>query len=150
MKNLSGHNITRFNVHGNKTIPSYPNKKFINDKIEENDVISLEPFITTNERFALKGNYYNMFEVNNKNNFYTNLDKLEKKLLFDIKNNFNNMSFTYKYIKNDFDLVNKNIFDSLVKKKFVNKGANFYVKNSYVTHFESNAIIKSNGNIRLT
>jgi methionyl aminopeptidase len=150
IKNLSGHDITRFNIHGGKTIPSYPNEKFINNKILENDIISIEPFITTNERIALKGNYYTIFQLNNNNTNFNKINKNEKKLLFDIKNNFNNLAFSYKYIKNDFNLSNKNIFDNLILKKFIKKDSNFYVKNSYVTHFESNAIITKNGNIRLT
>ncbi len=51
IKNLSGHLIDRYDLHGGKEIPTYADSKFIG-KVEEGEIYAVEVFVTNGEGYV--------------------------------------------------------------------------------------------------
>ena len=149
IKNLFGHNIKKFQIHGGKMIPSYKIPYIYNEKIKVNEVYALEPFISTGDRMIYSKAPYTMYELNKYNNSSL-LDKQEKQLLFDIKKQYGHLTFCDRYLKQDLKFQNKKLLHSLIKKNSIKKEASIYIHNGLTTQFESNVYILSNKTIRLT
>ncbi|MBS3095539.1 type II methionyl aminopeptidase [Candidatus Woesearchaeota archaeon] len=64
IKNLSGHILQQYKVHGNLTIPNYDNND--NTKLEEGMVIAIEPFATTGEGIVIEGKPSGIFRLESK------------------------------------------------------------------------------------
>ena len=80
IKNLNGHNIKRYHIHGGQRLPCIKNN--INDKINNNTVYAVEPFICGLNDYAFSSNHSSSYHINYDNT--GNLSVNEKKLLFDL------------------------------------------------------------------
>lgn len=149
IKNLFGHNIKRFQIHGGKLIPSYKIPQIYNEKIKENEVYALEPFISTGNRMIYSKAPYTMYELNKDNNSSL-LNKQEKKLLFDIKKQYGHLTFCDRYLKEDLKFQNRKLLNSLIKKNTIIKEPSLYIHDGLTTQFESNVYISPKKTIRLT
>lgn len=62
VKNLSGHGLARFTIHTAPTIPNYDSGE--TTKLEENQVIAIEPFATTGSGFIKEGKPSTIYRLN--------------------------------------------------------------------------------------
>jgi len=53
ISNLTGHKITRYNLHAGKNVPNVPS--FMLSKIEKNEVYAIEPFATDGKGWVIEG-----------------------------------------------------------------------------------------------
>ena len=147
IKNLNGHNIKRFHVHGGQKLPCIKNN--ISGKIKNNVVYALEPFISAENDYVYHSKDFSSYHVNyDKNNKY--LNKNDKKLLFDIKKQYKFFYFRDNYLYNDLNLHMKQL-KNLIDKKYIVKESSFVVyKNPIISHFEHNVFVNENKNYFLT
>ena len=80
-----------------------------------------------------------------------NLSKNEKKYFQQIKNKYGTLCFCDRWIENDINNLNKNNLNKFVHNKVLDEYETIYVpKGHYVSQFEHNIFIKSNGILKLT
>ena len=150
MKDLSGHNISKYNIHAGKAVPNIK----INYPLRMNELeyYAIEPFITTgngesilkepNSHFMLTKNIHNI----------KNLNKDEKKIYDIIHTNYSTLPFCQKWLYQLNSNLNYDIFlDKLEKKNILKSYPPIYdIDNSIITQFEHTIFIKENGIINLT
>ena len=61
IKNLEGHQLRKWNLHGGKTIPSYDNHDY--RKIESGEAYAVELFVTDGEGYIKSSNNGNIFSI---------------------------------------------------------------------------------------
>lgn len=149
LKELSGHNMDEYIIHKSKAVPNcainYPMR------MEEGDFFAIEPFISTCENIYYD-NPTNLFMINkNYVNFVNLLNKEEKKLFNDIFEKYFFLCFCDRWLIDNFKNFNMKIFKNLINKSIIDEHKTIYVpKNNYVSQFEHNIYIKSNGIVKLT
>ncbi len=114
IKNLSGHLMKRYLLHGGKSIPNIAEN--CKGKILEGEVYAIEPFSTTGVGMVgdlNKAYIYNFIKVKGANN------KREKKFLKVIKSKFRNLPFSERWLVDFFPSHEV----KLLLKKFVKEGA---------------------------
>lgn len=149
LKDLSGHNIGEYLIHKTKALPNcainYP------VRMEEGDFFAVEPFIST-----CPESYYdsptNLFMVaKNYNKFLFLLDDIELQLFKKILAQYLTLCFCDKWLEKDIEIYNLKIFENIINKKVIEGYKTIYVeKGNYVSQFEHNVYIKSNGILKLT
>jgi len=144
INNIHGHSIEPWKIHGTKFIKNVKNND--NTKIEENDILAIEAYVTTgcgttimdktSSHFMLKP----IFNINNLNNIKF---KRTKELYNYIKSNFKTLPFTQRYI----DI--KHI-DPCLTELFNNNIINSYpplldpIENSLVAQYEHTIHVSEN------
>lgn len=75
IRNLSGHSVDRYEVHAGLTIPNFDNgdKK----KLEEGDIVAIEPFSTTGEGIVVEGKNSEVYEAQKEGNIRAYRDVLD-------------------------------------------------------------------------
>lgn len=149
IKNLNGHNIKRYHTHGGQTLPCIKNN--INDKINNNTVYAVEPFICGLNDYAFKSDnntsYYINYDKKNKN---TDLKSENRKLLFDLKKQYKFFDFCIRYVYNDLQ-VHMNQLQNLITKHYIIPESSFIIeRKDIVSHFEHNVYVNEHKNIFLT
>lgn len=149
LKELSGHNIGEYLIHKSKALPNCAIKYPV--RMEEGDFFAVEPFIST-----CAESYYdsptNLFMVaKNYNNLIYLLCGDELELFNKIIKQYLTLCFCDKWLEKDIDKFDFNIFKNIIDKKIIEEYKTIYVlKDNYVSQFEHNVYIKSNGIIQLT
>ena len=148
LKDLTGHNIGPYVIHKSKALPNtaiqYP------VKMEEGDIFAVEPFVSTTDL-----SYYDdpveLYMINkNYKNLINKLKKQELLLFNKILEKYFMLCFCNRWLK-DLKIYDENIFIKLINKKIIEEYKTIYVKSgNYVSQFEHNIYIKSNGIIKLT
>ncbi|MEM2933128.1 MAG: type II methionyl aminopeptidase [Candidatus Pacearchaeota archaeon] len=105
--NLTGHEISKTSLHGGKTIPNYNNND--KTKLEENDVIAIEPFVTLPNASGSV--------VNGKPSAIWILKKLQKprthREIYEwINKNFNSFPFSQRWLKFENASIALKLFES--------------------------------------
>lgn len=157
MKDLCGHLICKYQIHGGKAVPNtsihYPLR------MVENEFYAVEPFITTgngmsiikgeNSHLMINKEQYEQYEKNKEQNIKQN------KLYDIIKKHFHTLPFCKKWLyelyledsKINFD----NLLNNLIHEKILNEYPPLYdIEGSLISQFEHTIFIKSNGIINLT
>tara|TARA_Y100000741_G_C18258423_1_gene559778 strand:- start:2321 stop:3235 length:915 start_codon:yes stop_codon:yes gene_type:complete len=135
VKNLCGHEINRFEIHGSKVIPIIK-CPFYNERIKEGEYYAVETFASTG-----KGDTYE----DNRNNSHYMIDYKNKKscesdLYKYIMKNYNTLAFTDRWF--DGNINNKDLND-LCERDIVKKYPPIYDidKKSYIAQFEESIYV---------
>ena len=116
IRNLSGHQMSRYVLHTGKSIPNVPTLRF--QSINEGEVYAVEPFLT----LASRGG-----EVENSDDAYIYRFQKERrianpdtaKLLTAIKSNFRSLPFSQRWIKGIEEREVREAFDELLAKRCI-------------------------------
>ena len=150
MHELSGHNISLYNIHAGKAVPNTSIK--YDKRMNEFEYFAIEPFITTGEGYSIFKNpdsHYMLSNINGNNNI---LKKDEKHVLNIINKNYSSLPFCQRWLYElDKNVDYNHILNNLSIKKYINKYPPIYdIDNSYISQFEHTIFIKNNGIINLT
>ena len=133
VKNLCGHEINKFEIHGNKVIPNIK-CNFYNKRIEEDEYYAVETFASTG-----KGETYE----DNKNNSHFMIDykknkKCESDLYKFIMKKYKTLAFTDRWLN-----INKDDLNNLCKLEIINKYPPIYDidKKCYIAQFEESIYV---------
>jgi methionyl aminopeptidase len=96
VRNLTGHQIKRFDLHAGMSIPSYATSQ--TEKLEEG-VYAVEPFSTNGAGRVRDGNPSNIYHLTNEGNVR---DNFARKVLNFIKEEYSSLPFCSRWIYNEF------------------------------------------------
>lgn len=151
MTELSGHSISRYDIHAGKAVPN--TRIFYPLRMQENEFYAIEPFVTTgNGKNILKEpNSHYMLTREYEKELY-NVKEDEKKLVDIILNNYYTLPFCQKWLYNINNIIDYNsLLLKLENKKVINSYPPIYdINKSIVSQFEHTIFIKKNGIINLT
>lgn len=95
--NLSGHEIQRYNLHAGLTIPNYNNEN--KTRLEENQVIAIEPFATTGKGKVIEGKPSSIYRLVQPKPVR---DSATKNILIYIEKEYSTMPFCKRWLQNKF------------------------------------------------
>lgn len=151
MTELSGHSISRYDIHAGKAVPN--TRIFYPLRMQENEFYAIEPFITTGngKNIIKEPNSHYMLTREYEKELY-NVKEDEKKLVNIILNNYYTLPFCQKWLYNINNTIDYNgLLKKLENKKIVNTYPPIYdINKSIVSQFEHTIFIKKNGIINLT
>lgn len=151
MTELSGHSISRYDIHSGKAVPN--TRIFYPLRMQENEFYAIEPFITTGngKNIIKEPNSHYMLTREYEKELY-NVKEDEKKLVNIILNNYYTLPFCQKWLYNINNTIDYNgLLKKLENKKIVNTYPPIYdINKSIVSQFEHTIFIKKNGIINLT
>lgn len=113
LKELYGHNLDRYCLHGGLTIPSYDNGS--TRKIREGDVLAIEPFLTPGSGEITRNPGGNIFQVIRKDAVYA-VGNREKALLEQLNREYLGFPFTSRWLGADCDALKGLIRTAAVKE----------------------------------
>lgn len=148
LKDLTGHNIAPYIIHKSKALPNtaiqYPMR------MEEGDIFAVEPFVSTTD-LCFYDDPVELYMINkNYMKIIKSLKKDELELFNKIFEKYFMLCFCNRWLK-DLKIYDINVFIKLINKKIIEEYKTIYVKSgNYVSQFEHNIYIKSNGIIKLT
>ena len=152
IRNLSGHMIDRYELHGEKEVPTFEGSKIIG-KIEPGEVYAIEVFVTNGEGYVKS-----IDEIY----IYSLLEELPKRLPIRIKAardilNFvkkerNTLPFSIRWLKKHFDDATVKVGVSMLEQYGILIGYPVLVekKNGYVTQHEETVLVKKDETVILT
>tara|TARA_B100001248_G_C27373780_1_gene453080 strand:+ start:390 stop:1526 length:1137 start_codon:yes stop_codon:yes gene_type:complete len=142
VRNLGGHNIKPYHIHGGKYIPCIKTDDMT--KMEEGEIYAVETFATTGSGIVVEKDPTSHYMKNENHQFVDLKMKNYKKMLNDINNKFNTLPFCNKWISQYTD--NKNpdmILNKLSDLNIIKKYPPLYdIDNSYVAQYEHTIILK--------
>lgn len=137
LKDLLGHSLGRYRLHGGLTIPNYDDGSDL--RIREGDVLAIEPFVTSGSGVILRANGGNIYQLIRKDEIYVR-GLEEKKLLEYISGHYGNFPFASRWLPDEDAL------DGLIKAACV-KSFPVMVEadGAPVAQAESTVIVESDG-----
>lgn len=150
MRDLSGHLISKYEIHAGKAVPNigihYP------VRMKEFEFYAIEPFITTGEGNSILKEPKSHFMLSKNNDKIHTLNKNETMLYNIIKKNYDKLPFCQRWLYNiNQNLDHENLLKDLENKKIINSYPPIYdIENSIISQFEHTIFIKENGIIKLT
>lgn len=154
MKDLCGHSILSYQIHGGKAVPNISIN--YNKRMDKGEFYAIEPFISTGDGINILKTPISHYSIN------PNILQNNKKILFDIKDekkiydfiikNYYTLPFCEKWVQTGNKTLNcDNILQNLSKKKILNDYPPIYdIDNSIISHFEHTIYIADNKVINLT
>ncbi|RLE60638.1 MAG: type II methionyl aminopeptidase [Thermoprotei archaeon] len=142
IRNLTGHLITRYNLHAGKIVPNV--KTVLTFKINLGEVYAIEPFVTNGYGEVIEWIDGYIYRIRNIKKAKT---RIEKKIVEEIYSRYRTLPFSERWIKDiiDPDKVRKVLAD-LVKKRIIEKYNVFIEKTGgYVAQFENTVIVTEKG-----
>ncbi len=103
IKNLSGHNILRYLVHGGLSIPNYGDRSQHSIRIPPGSIIALEPFATNGKGLVVDKQVVNIYSYTGRKPKIALTDQ-ESKLLEAIVNRYKTLPFTPRWLKDQFNI----------------------------------------------
>ena len=144
VRNLGGHNINPYHIHGGKYIPCIKTNDMT--KMEEGEVYAIETFATTGSGVVVEKEPTSHYMKNENHQFIDLKMKNYKKMLNYINKEYQTLPFCDKWIATNSD--NKNpqmILNKLSDLNIIKKYPPLYdVDNSYVSQYEHTIILKPN------
>jgi len=101
LKDLLGHSLGRYRLHGGLTIANYDDGSSL--KVREGDVLAIEPFLTTGNGIARRADGGNIYQLIRNGEIYVHRPG-EKKLLEYIVDHYDNFPFASRWLPNEKDL----------------------------------------------
>ena len=111
IRNLSGHNITRYRVHGGLSIPNYAERSNRSTRLAPGSIIALEPFATNGRGFVVDKQVINIYSYTGRKPKIALSDK-EAWLLEVIIDRFKTLPFTPRWL---VDVANPLELDRYIK-----------------------------------
>lgn len=102
IKELGGHQIERWTVHGKKAMPEFGNQG--GNVIEEGDVFAIEIFASTGMGSVHNTNTCNIYELNPYTGRVPLRRKSSKRILGYIKKNFKTLPFAERWLADEFQI----------------------------------------------
>jgi methionyl aminopeptidase len=96
LKDLLGHNMGRYCLHGGLTIPSYDSGSYL--RIREGDVLAIEPFLTAGSGVVARAGGGNIYQLIRDAAMYAH-GEAEKKLLAQIKTDYTKFPFAERWLE---------------------------------------------------
>jgi len=142
VRNLTGHKISRFNLHAGKSIPNA--RTMFSSKIEKDEVYAIEPFATDGAGYVVelnKGYIYRIISTRRTG------DKQLDTLLRDMWRRFRKLPFSERWIaKSIGEEKAKNMLSILLKKKIIMMYPVLVEKKrGLVSQFEDTVIVTDKG-----
>ncbi len=150
LSELSGHNIGHYLIHKSKAVP---NCKFHYPvRMEEDEIYAIEPFVSTYSSESYYENPIHLYMLNrNHHKNIGNLNKDEHDYFNTIKKQYSTLCFCDRWLENEIKVSSQNILNGLIHHKVVDEFETIYVPDGhYVSQFEHNIYIRSNGILKLT
>ena len=152
MSDLSGHAISKYEIHAGKAVPNiainYPLR------MKANEYYAVEPFITTGEGKTILKEPNSHFMMNKNYKMYSKkVDDFDEKYVYDlIDNYYSTLPFCQKWLYEHNNSYNyDNILKKLESKKILQSYPPIYdIDGSIISQFEHTIFIKENGIINLT
>lgn len=140
IRNLRGHSLDRYEIHGNKTIPNYGVKKA--SVLKEGDVIAIEPFPTTGEGLVIQGKGSEVYAIVSTGQIRQGRDVLDY-----IKKEYKTLPFSKRVIVKAFGLLKTNLaFRQLLAKRIIEEYPILREKrNGKVAQMEHTMIVEKSG-----
>ena len=149
IKELGGHQIERWIVHGKKALPELGNQS--GDVMEEGDVFGIEIFASTGEGSVHMTNNSFIYELNPYSGRVPLRRKVSKQILGFVNKNYKTLPFAERWVAKEFRLGVAFGLQELVKQ---NKLQAHYVlaehKGEYVAQSEETIIVTEDGFEQLT
>jgi len=147
IRNLTGHKISRFNLHAGKSVPN--TKTAFSDKIEEDEVYAIEPFATDGAGYVVElseGFIYRIISARRTG------DKKLDSILREMWRRFRGLPFSERWVA---DFVGKekakDLLTALLKKKVIMVYPVLVEKErGFVSQFEDTVIVTREGPIVTT
>jgi len=98
IRNLSGHNILRYRVHGGLSIPNYADRSLRNTRIPPGSVIAIEPFATNGKGLVVDKQTINIYSYTGRTPKIA-LTERESEILRVIIERFKTLPFTPRWLK---------------------------------------------------
>lgn len=138
IRNLSGHEIDRYQIHAGLSIPNYDNGNTA--KLEEGMIIAIEPFATTGVGLVTEGKVSGDFSLIEKRNVRIGY---AREVLNFIEKEYSTLPFAERWIFKKFGLKGITSLRFLVKEKVI-KSYQELIETSKkpVTHFENTILVK--------
>jgi len=148
VRNLGGHNINQYEIHGGELILCSPSIYTANLRMKPNTTYAIETFASTGHGFGQTDNEFHCSHfMKRKNNDTSNLKfKVSKNLLNFISKNRSTLPFCTRYLDNNFN-GNYNIaLEELTKNNLITKYPRIYdIKGSYSSQLEHTIYLHDNG-----
>jgi methionyl aminopeptidase len=151
MSDLSGHAISKYEIHAGKAVPNisinYPLR------MKANEYYAVEPFITTGYGETILKEPYSHFMMNKNYKVYNKKLEDDEKYVYDlIDNYYSTLPFCQKWLYEYNNTYNyDNILKKLESKKILQSYPPIYdINGSIISQFEHTIFIKENGIINLT
>jgi methionyl aminopeptidase len=149
LKQLYGHSIEPWKIHGGVLIPSYDNKD--TTQIEDNSFLAVEVFTTNGSGNLLMGKETSHFSLQPQSN--KNISPRTEELLFDITKNIRTLPFSQKHIAK-FSKIKyfDSCLDELYRYGLLQKYPPLYEKNkdSITAQFEHTVFVSEKNKINFT
>jgi methionyl aminopeptidase len=101
IRNLSGHNILRYLVHGGLSIPNYADRSLHRVRIQPGSVIALEPFATNGKGLVVDKQFVNIYSYTGRKPKMA-LTEQETRLLEIIVDRYKTLPFTPRWLRGFF------------------------------------------------
>jgi methionyl aminopeptidase len=102
IRNLSGHNILRYLVHGGMSIPNYADRSLHRIRIPPGSIIALEPFATNGKGLVIDKQLVNIYSYTGRKPKIA-LTEQEARLLEVIVERYKTLPFTPRWLKGLFE-----------------------------------------------
>ncbi|MHA1584508.1 MAG: type II methionyl aminopeptidase [Promethearchaeota archaeon] len=143
IKDLSGHSIERWQVHGNKEIPNVPMPR--GETFEEGDVFALECFASTGAGNIHRSSNCYIYEYNLGADRVPIRGKITRKVLSWITNNKKTLPFSEREILKEFRTGKFALRELNTVKKIYNHYALKEEKGQYVSQWEHSFMVTADG-----
>lgn len=148
IKELGGHQIDRWVVHGKKALPEFGSQG--GDVMEEGDVFAVEVFASTGEGSIHNTKYSYIYEINPHAGRVPLRRKISKQLLGYINKNYNTLPFAERWLAKEFTGVLFGIQELVQTGKLRVHYVLSEKKGEYVAQSEETILITENGFEQLT
>lgn len=152
MSDLSGHAISKYEIHAGKAVPNIGINYLL--RMKANEYYAVEPFITTGEGKTILKDSNSHFMMNKNYKMYDKkIEDHDEKFVYNlIDNNYSTLPFCQKWLYEHNNTYNyDNILKKLEKKKILQSYPPIYdIDGSIISQFEHTIFIKENGIINLT
>lgn len=134
MKNLGGHDILKYKIHGNYFLPSTPNIFLFPDNLKfKEGVYAIETFGSTKSDWVEEKTFENTIYMNNPKNLYR-IEEADKKFYNNLLKNFSTIPYCDRYLDKLYDNSSyKSKINRLSEAGVINEYPPLYCKNNGMT-----------------
>ena len=148
IKELGGHQIERWIVHGKKSLPELGSQG--GDTMEEGDVFAIEVFASTGEGSVHNTKYSYIYEMNPYSGRVPLRRKISKQILGFVKRNYQTLPFAERWLSEEFRGVLFGLQELVQQGKFKADYVLSENKGEYVAQTEQTIVITEDGYEQLT
>ncbi|AFZ71072.1 methionine aminopeptidase, type II [Caldisphaera lagunensis DSM 15908] len=101
IKNLTGHTISRYNLHAGESIPNYPDRTMFYKRLRPGTQVAIEPFGTFGKGFVIDGPKAFIYSLTGRKP--KNISEDAKQLLEYIEKKYNALPFAARWLIKEFE-----------------------------------------------